>query len=179
MLVSKACEESGKAGSHACRVEEDLGRNGNSLPRAGASAYDATAKESAVRTPELLMQQAKEERRRGAISAAEATYAEAASAAETSHLRAHALRHVAELAAEQGAGERALAAAEEAVRIYAADAQTHRLNLANARRVRALAFAALGRTAQSADDWRAARELYDELGIEAGVAECDRGLSSA
>ncbi|HXS48722.1 MAG TPA: hypothetical protein VN713_01205 [Sphingomicrobium sp.] len=132
--------------------------------------------------PELLMQRAKDERRRGQVAAAEASYAEAASLAgtgELAHLRAHALRHVAELAAEQGAGERALKAAEEAVAIYAADRGTHRLNLANARRVRALALAALGRRQESAADWRAARELYEELGIEAGVAECDRRLSSA
>jgi len=132
--------------------------------------------------PEMLMQRAKEERRQGQVAAAEASYAEAASVAGTEalpHLRAHALRHVAELAAEQGAGDRALKAAQEAVEIYAADAGTHRLNLANARRVRALAFAALRRTAESADDWRAARELYEELGIEAGVAECERRLSAA
>jgi tetratricopeptide (TPR) repeat protein len=129
--------------------------------------------------PELLMQRAKEERRRGDIAAAEASYTEAASLAGTGHLRAHALRHVAELAAEQGAGERALSAAEEAVAIYGADPATHRLNVANARRVRALALAALGRAEDSADDWRAARALYEELGIEAGVAECDRRLNSA
>jgi tetratricopeptide (TPR) repeat protein len=128
------------------------------------------------------MERAKEERRRGNVAAAEASYAEAASLAGDAaqpHLRAHALRHVAELAAEQGAGERALGAAQEAVEIYAAHPGAHRLNVANARRVRALAFAALGRAAESADDWRAARALYEELGIEAGVAECDRRLGSA
>lgn len=132
-------------------------------------------------TPERLMLQAKEERRRGEVAAAEANYAKAASLADTRaepHVRAHALRHVAELAAEQGAGERALTAAEEAIRLYAADPGRYRLNLANARRVRALAYAALGRTHESRDDWRAARELYEELGIEAGVAECDRRLLS-
>jgi hypothetical protein len=132
--------------------------------------------------PEMLMQRAKDERRHGDLIAAEAHYAEAASLACTEAsplLRAHALRHVAELAAERGAGERALEAAEEAVAIYASDAGTHRLNLANARRVRALALAALGRTEDSAQDWRAARELYEQLGIAAGVAECDRRLSPA
>jgi tetratricopeptide (TPR) repeat protein len=131
--------------------------------------------------PEMLMKRAKDERRHGDVAAAEASYAEAASLAgtESSHLRAHALRHVAELAAEQGAGDRALEAAEEAVAIYVSDPGTHRLNLANALRVRALAFAALGRTEESAQDWRAARELYEALGIEAGVAECDRRLSPA
>jgi tetratricopeptide (TPR) repeat protein len=132
--------------------------------------------------PELLMQRAKDERRAGDTAAAEASYAEAASLAETQelpHLRAHALRHVAELAAEQGAGERALEAAEEALAIYASDAGTHRLNVANARRVRALALAALGRNEDSAEAWRAAREIYEALGIDAGVAECDRRLSPA
>ena len=132
--------------------------------------------------PEMLMHRAKDERRAGDVAAAEASYAEAASLAETQelpHLRAHALRHVAELAAEQGAGERALEAAEEAVAIYASDPGTHRLNVANARRVRALAFAALGRNEDSAQDWRAAREIYEALGIGAGVAECDRRLSPA
>jgi hypothetical protein len=131
---------------------------------------------------EMLMQRAKDERRAGDVAAAEASYAEAASLAQTQelpHLRAHALRHVAELAVEQGAGQRALDAAEEAVAIYASDPGTHRLNVANAHRGRALAFAALGRDADSAEDWRAARDTYEALGIDAGVAECDRRLRAA
>lgn len=130
--------------------------------------------------PELLMQRAKQERNDGDVAAAEASYAEAASLAQSEHLpnlRAHALRHVAELAADRGDGDRALGAAEEAVAIYTGDKGAQRLNLANARRVRALAFGSLGREDEAARDWRAARMIYEELGIEAGVAECDRRLN--
>jgi tetratricopeptide (TPR) repeat protein len=127
-----------------------------------------------------MMEQAKAERRQGNAAAAEATYSKAAEQARSEgsdRLRAHALRHVAGLAAERGAGEHALEAAEEAVAIYRADAGESPLNLANARRVRALAFASLGRAAESSQDWQGARELYQQLGIAAGVAECDLRLS--
>jgi hypothetical protein len=58
-----------------------------------------------------------------------------------------------------------------------ADAAQSPLDLANAHRVRALAFACLGRNKDAARDWQAARCLYDELGVAAGVAECDRRLN--
>ena len=91
-------------------------------------------------------------------------------------MRAHALRHVAELAADRGDGKSALDAADEALEIYEAEAQARPLDIANAHRVRALALTAAGRTEDSAQSWRTARQSYQDLGIEAGVAECDRRL---
>jgi tetratricopeptide (TPR) repeat protein len=129
---------------------------------------------------EAVMSHAKELRRQGDEGAAEASYGEAADLAGSEgqeQLRAHALRHVAELAAQRGAGERALEAAEEALAIYQADPGASPLDIANAHRIRALAFGSLGRAEESAEDWSAARELYEELGIHAGVAECDRRLA--
>jgi len=128
---------------------------------------------------ELTIKRAKEERGRGDVEVAETSYAEASALAASEglpQLRAHALRHFAELAAERGAGERALEAAEEALSIYRSNPNESPLNVANAHRVRALASSALGRMDDAADDWRSARKLYSKLGVSAGVAECDRRL---
>lgn len=135
-----------------------------------------------MNSAEEIARRAKDQRQKGDSLAAEASYIEAAELARSvgsSEMRAHALRHVAELAAERGDGERALQSAEEALSLYQANPDELPLNIANAHRVRALAFSALGREQDSARDWRAARDLYEELGIVAGVAECDRRLNSA
>jgi hypothetical protein len=129
-----------------------------------------------------MIEQAKAERRQGDAAAAEASYGKAAELARmegADRLRAHALRHFAELAAERGAGQPALKAAEQAVAIYLADTGESPLNLANAYRVRALTLSSLGRDTESEQDWRAARDLYQQLGIATGVAECDGRLLRA
>lgn len=131
---------------------------------------------------ELAIEHARAARKQGDTAAAETNYLEAAALAGAEglpDLRAHALRHVAELAAERGAGERALEAAQEALAIYRSTPVGPPLNLANAHRVRALAFASLGRADEAARDWQSARALYEELGIEAAVIECNRRLNSA
>ena len=130
---------------------------------------------------EAMIARAKERHQQGDNAAAEATYAAAAALAigeGSARLRAHALRHVAQLAAERGAGERALEAADLALTIYRANPADEALNIANSYRVRALALSVLGRTNDAAHDWHAARKLYEQLGIRAGVAECDRRLGS-
>jgi hypothetical protein len=131
---------------------------------------------------ELIIARAKEQRQHGDTAAAETSYAEAAALAQSEglpRLRAHALRHVSELAAARGAGSSALDAAEEALSIYRSNRRELPLNVANAHRVRALAFSSLGRTEESARDWRSARKLYAQLGVSAGVAECDRRLKKS
>lgn len=130
---------------------------------------------------EVMMQRVKEQRKEGQPEAAEESYgqaAELASADGSARLRAHALRHVAELAAIAGKGRRALEAADEALAIYQSDPDELPLNVANAHRVRALALSSMGRAKQSAQEWAEARALYLDLGIAAGVAECDRRLAS-
>lgn len=61
-----------------------------------------------------------------------------------------------------------LEAATEAVSVYEALGASP-LDLANARRLQALALAQAGGSADSI--WREARRLYAEAGVEAGVAE--------
>ena len=131
-----------------------------------------------MQSAEEMIRTAREQRKLGNADAAEASYEVAAALAlieGSAERRAHALRHVAELAAARGQGNVALEAADEAVAIYAS-AEPDSLNLANAHRVRALAFATCGRSEDSQSDWREARKLYEQQGIEAGVAECDRRL---
>jgi hypothetical protein len=132
-----------------------------------------------VPSASAMIEQAKAERRRGDAAASEATYGKAAELARkegANRLCGHALRHFAELAAERGAGRPALEAAEEAIAIYRADATDAPLDLANAHRVRALALEAVDHGEEAAQDWRAARDLYQHLGIAAGIAECDARL---
>lgn len=90
---------------------------------------------------------------------------------------AKALRHVSDLDREAGHPEAALAAAEEAATLYGAQGPEHRLDLANALRLTALALEALGRPALQ--PWREAGDLYAALDIAAGLAEAERHLGLA
>ncbi|MCA0356190.1 MAG: GNAT family N-acetyltransferase [Proteobacteria bacterium] len=87
---------------------------------------------------------------------------------------AKALRHVSDLDREAGHPEAALVAAEEAATLYGAQGPEHRLDLANALRLTALALEALGRPALQ--PWREAGDLYAALDIAAGLAEAERHL---
>jgi tetratricopeptide (TPR) repeat protein len=141
---------------------------------------DLEQERALMHSADELMTRAKAERDGGDVASAEASYGKAAEMARIEglhRLRAHALRHVAELAAERSSGQRALDAADEAVAIYRSDPAEPSLDLANAYRVRALAFSSIGNHANAAQDWRAARDLYRQVGITAGVDECDRRLS--
>jgi len=88
--------------------------------------------------------------------------------------RAHALRHVADLARELGDVDEARSAAAEAVEIYRPLGEPHRLDLANALRMFALAQDA--KSEDATETWREARDLYRSCGIAAGVIECDAHL---
>ena len=90
---------------------------------------------------------------------------------------AKALRHVSDLDRTAGDPEAALAAAEEAATLYGAQGPEHRLDLANALRLTALALEALGRPALQ--PWREAGDLYAALDIAAGLAEAERHLGLA
>jgi tetratricopeptide (TPR) repeat protein len=128
-----------------------------------------------------LIQEARNHRREGKAEAAESAYHRAAEVAgpDEAGLRAHALRHAAELAIERGAEADALEAAQDALKTYLSLAEAPMLDVANAFRVRALAWASVGRAKKAAQDWQEARDIYERLGISAGVAECDARLSSA
>lgn len=91
---------------------------------------------------------------------------------------AYVLRHLSDVAREQGEAANALAASEEAVALYRTHAPDS-LDLANALRLRALALHALDRRVDAHPAWAEARDLYAQLGVDAGVRECERFLESA
>ncbi|ACL94324.2 GNAT family N-acetyltransferase [Caulobacter vibrioides] len=130
-----------------------------------------------MRDIDWLLTDAHALRERGELDPARALYDEALEKAratgETEGL-AKALRHVSDMDREAGRLEAALAAAEEAATLYGALGREHRLDLANALRLTALALEALGRPALQ--PWREAGDLYAELDIAAGLAEAERHL---
>lgn len=93
-------------------------------------------------------------------------------------LRAHALRHLSDLDRSVGRAEMALASADQALALYQAQADSDPLDRANALRLAAMALEDLRRPRDAAKRWEAARALYAERGVEAGVAECDDRLSA-
>lgn len=87
-------------------------------------------------------------------------------------LIAHGLRHLSDLDREAGDLDLALAEAREAAALYRAEAQTPRIDLANALRLTGLALDAAGRRDEGARAWAQALEGYRTAGVEAGIAEC-------
>lgn len=119
-------------------------------------------------------------RKAGDAAAAEQLYRRAAELARSEQdalLRAHALRHVSDLARERGDMHQALAAAEEAAAFYRAAPDESPLDLANALRLTALALEGAGRKPEALPAWREARSLYAHVDVQAGVDECDRHLA--
>ena len=84
---------------------------------------------------------------------------------------AHAIRHVADI--ERGHKNWAKAAAdyEEALALYRADEETPALELANALRGCALLKGETGEDEEAKYLWYEAKALYEQAGVEAGVAE--------
>ena len=93
-------------------------------------------------------------------------------------LQAHALRHLSDLDREADHLEQALAHAEQAAALYAANGQGASLDMANALRLKALALDSLRRTEPARAAWSAARDLYAGADVEAGVAECNARLDA-
>ena len=94
-------------------------------------------------------------------------------------LQAHALRHLSDLDREADHLEQALAHAEQAAALYAANGEQASLDMANALRLKALALDSLRRPDQATAVWREARDLYSAAEVAAGVAECERRLEGA
>lgn len=94
-------------------------------------------------------------------------------------LQAHALRHLSDI--DRGADqlEQALAHAEQAAALYRSNGQGASIDMANALRLTALALDALRRPDPAVAAWTAARDLYADAGVAAGVAECERRLEAA
>lgn len=93
-------------------------------------------------------------------------------------LQAHALRHLSDLDREAGHPEQALAHAEQAAALYGSNGHRASLEMANALRLKAQALDCLRRADASREAWTAARDLYAEAGVAAGVAECEARLAS-
>lgn len=124
---------------------------------------------------------AREAAAQGRAGDARNSYARAAALSRESGaplLQAHALRHLSDLDRAADHLEQALAHAEQAAALYAANGQGASLEMANALRLKALALDSLRRTEPAQTVWRAARDLYAGRGIEAGVAECDARLDA-
>ena len=120
---------------------------------------------------------ARQARNQGQLDQAGRYYARAAAMARVAGEHgalAHALRHVSDIAREQGDTQLALEAGEEAVALYRPGSST--LDLANALRLNALALQDFGSEPLSVPLWAEARTLYLAEGVQAGVGECDRRL---
>lgn len=93
-------------------------------------------------------------------------------------LQAHALRHLSDLDRQADHLEQALAHAEQAAALYRANGKGTSPDLANALRLKGLALDGLRKTDQARAAWSAARDLYADAGVAAGVAECERRLDA-
>jgi tetratricopeptide (TPR) repeat protein len=88
------------------------------------------------------------------------------------------LRHISAIMLEQDDNEAALSSGKEAVAIYRECADDP-LGLANALRVTGLAHTALGQRDDATACWAEARAIYQQLGIQVGVAEADGWLAAS
>jgi tetratricopeptide (TPR) repeat protein len=84
---------------------------------------------------------------------------------------AHTIRHVADILLDEGNLEPAQRYYEEALAIYCADEETPPLDLANTLRGYAMLKERSGKTEEATMLWQQTLALYEQLGIEAGVAE--------
>lgn len=92
-------------------------------------------------------------------------------------LVAHSLRHLADACAESGLDQRAAPLYAEAIGMYRVHDGATALDFANALRPAAALCERAGDLEQAAAHWQEARDLYEQAGVEAGVAECREGLA--
>jgi tetratricopeptide (TPR) repeat protein len=90
---------------------------------------------------------------------------------------AHALRHVGDILRGQSKLEEALPYYERALALYETHSERADLDRGNALRGYALLIELLGRDAHPI--WVQTREIYSAVGVEAGIAECDRHLGES
>jgi tetratricopeptide (TPR) repeat protein len=91
---------------------------------------------------------------------------------------AHTVRHAADILRELKKPDMAAALYGESLEIYRSDKDTPPLDLANAIRGFALLKEDAGDRKEALNQWREARGLYEQTGIEAGVAESDARVKS-
>ncbi|MFN4092612.1 MAG: hypothetical protein ACK4FG_06930 [Brevundimonas sp.] len=93
-------------------------------------------------------------------------------------LQAHALRHLSDIDRQMGQADAALAHADQALALFSAHGGGEGADVPNTLRLKALALDALRRRDAAATAWTEARNLYDALGLAAGVAECEARLEA-
>lgn len=92
--------------------------------------------------------------------------------------QAHAIRHIADIQYEQDELDKSEENYKKALEIYRSTKGHSKLDLANALRGYALLLEARNHKVLADQQWREAKNLYWELGIEAGVQECMLHLNS-
>jgi len=90
---------------------------------------------------------------------------------------AHTIRHVADILLAAENLEPARRHYEEALAIYCANEETPPLDLANTLRGYAQLMEKVGKIEEGTMLWRQTLALYEQLGIEAGVTECQSHLA--
>lgn len=89
---------------------------------------------------------------------------------------AHTVRHLGDVYRKLGHLDRARPCYEEALTTYRSHPEAAELDMANAKRSMAILEQECGNRAASRQLWGEARQSYATLGIDAGVAECERCL---
>jgi tetratricopeptide (TPR) repeat protein len=92
---------------------------------------------------------------------------------------AYAIRHEADVLREESQPTEAETLYLEAATIYREQGDEAALDLANTLRGLALVTESLGKPDAAKSLWQEARQLYAKCNVQAGVAECDKKLSSA
>jgi len=90
---------------------------------------------------------------------------------------AHTIRHIADIRRELDEFENARENYHEALRLYDSNGTTGPLDLANAIRGLALAVQEL-QPEEAVAHWAKARDLYEEVGVSAGVDECNDHITT-
>lgn len=126
-----------------------------------------------------LISKAREALSAGNFTDASFMFHSAARHSREEHLQeelAYSLRHAAQADLELGNHEQALVDSTEALGLYLVKPDAAELNIANTKRLIALALEAKGLTGEAKVHWRAAREIYERAGITDGINECDNHL---
>jgi len=90
---------------------------------------------------------------------------------------AHSVRHVGDIYLEEGQFAPAETCYEEALKIYRANVNTTPLDLANTLRGFAILKQELAQNDEARQLWAEARDLYESVNVEAGVAESARRIA--
>jgi len=90
---------------------------------------------------------------------------------------AHTVRHLGDICYEDGRSDLAETHFQEALAIYRADPGAGRLDLANAIRSMALLKETRGDSEEAAQLWQEARDLYEVVNVQEGVAESSARLA--